>query len=222
MTSSLISRSLGRPLTARATVLAALCGALLLAVLVALPAPAQAHDTLLESDPADGDTLETSPEDITLTFSADILDVSPLVRISDESGEQVAEITPSIEGPVATATLPEQLPAGTYSVQWRVVSSDGHPIEDTFTLTVEQGPESAAPSDEGGAQDEGTQADGAQGEGAEDGAGEEAPAEESSAAAEEPADAEEGGSAMTVLIVVVAVVVVGAVVAGALIMRRRD
>ena len=103
-----------------------------------LGAPAQAHDTLLESDPADGATLETSPEAITLTYSADILEVSPLVRITDESGEQLAEITPSVDGPVATATLEEPLPAGTSTVQWRVVSSDGHPIEGTFEVTVEQ------------------------------------------------------------------------------------
>ena len=32
---------------------------------------------------------------------------------------------------------PEPLPAGTHTVQWRVVSGDGHPLEGTLTLTVE-------------------------------------------------------------------------------------
>ncbi|WP_262424385.1 copper resistance CopC family protein [Brachybacterium sp. Z12] len=149
---SLTSRSTAvHPVRTRPASLLALCGALLLAALLALPAPAQAHDTLLSSDPEDGATLETSPEEIALTYSADILEVSPLVRITDESGTELAEIVPTVEGPVATATLTEPLPAGTHTVQWRVVSSDGHPIEGTFTLTVEQDPaEVAEPSDGGG------------------------------------------------------------------------
>ncbi|WP_062947551.1 copper resistance CopC family protein [Brachybacterium sp. sponge] len=197
---------LSRHASVRPAVLAALFAALL-AALLALGAPAQAHDTLLESDPADGATLETSPEAITLTFSADILEVSPLVRITDESGEQLAEITPSVDGPVATATLEEPLPAGTSTVQWRVVSSDGHPIEGTFEVTVEQ--DAAA--------EETTEAP------AEESAPAEttAPAEQGEEATAEAAE-EESGSSMTPLLIVLGVVVVGAVGAVLLIMRRRD
>ena len=197
---------LSRRASVRPAALAALFAALL-AALLALGAPAQAHDTLLESEPADGATLETSPEAITLTFSADILEVSPLVRITDESGEQLAEITPSVDGPVATATLEEPLPAGTSTVQWRVVSSDGHPIEGTFEVTVEQ--DAAA--------EETTEAPAEESSPAE----ESAPAEEGEQATAEAAE-EESGSSMTPLLIVLGVAVVGAVVAVLLIMRRRD
>ena len=211
---------LSRP-AARPASLLALCSALLLAVMLALPAPAQAHDTLLSTDPEDGATLETSPEDVTFTFSADILEVSPLVRITDEDGTELAEIVPTIDGPTATATLPEPLPAGTHSIQWRVVSSDGHPIEGTLTLTVEQDPKGAAePSDGGG---EGT----AEGE---DGA--EQPAEQDDPAAQEPAEEsqdaqesdseEDAGLGMGVLIIILAAVIVGAGAAVFFIVRRRD
>ena len=203
---------LSRRASVRPAALAALFAALL-AALLALGAPAQAHDTLLESDPADGATLETSPEAITLTFSADILDVSPLVRITDENGEQLAEITPSIDGPVATATLEEPLPAGTSTVQWRVVSSDGHPIEGTFEVTVEQdaaAEETAeAPAEESSPAEESAPAETT------------APAEEGEQATAEAAE-EESSSSMTPLLIVLGVVVVGAVVAVLLIMRRRD
>ncbi|TDP80379.1 hypothetical protein DEU31_0816 [Brachybacterium sp. AG952] len=203
---------LSRHASVRPAALAALFAALL-AALLALGAPAQAHDTLLESDPADGATLETSPEAITLTFSADILEVSPLVRITDESGEQLAEITPSIDGPVATATLEEPLPAGTSTVQWRVVSSDGHPIEGTFEVTVEQDAAAEetteAPAEESSPAEESAPAETA------------APAEEGEQATAEAAE-EESGSSMTPLLIVLGVAVVGAVVAVLLIMRRRD
>jgi len=207
-----VNTLLSRRASVRPAALAALFAALL-AALLALGAPAQAHDTLLESDPADGATLETSPEAITLTFSADILDVSPLVRITDENGEQLAEITPSIDGPVATATLEEPLPAGTSTVQWRVVSSDGHPIEGTFEVTVEQDAAAEetteAPAEESSPAEESAPAETA------------APAEEGEQATAEAAE-EESGSSMTPLLIVLGVAVIGAVVAVLLIMRRRD
>ena len=203
---------LSRRIPARPTALVGLFAALLAALLL-LGAPAQAHDTLLESDPEDGASLETSPEAITLTYSADILEVSPLVRVTDESGEQIAEITPSVDGPVVTATLEEPLPAGENTIQWRVVSSDGHPIEGTLTVTVEQDAEE--PTEEAPAASD----DGGEGA-ADDAASDEATASEDTEA-EEPAAEDEGGS-LTPILVVLGVVVVGAVVAVLVIVRRCD
>lgn len=207
-----MNTQLSRRIPARPAALVGLFAALLAALLL-LGAPAQAHDTLLESDPADGATLETSPEAITLTYSADILDVSPLVRITDEDGEQLAEITPSIDGPVATATLEEPLPAGESTIQWRVVSGDGHPIEGTFTVTVEQDA-AEEPADE----DAPAASDGGEDSAAQDTTSDAA----DDSAAEDTATEEEGGSSLTPILVVLGVVVVGAVVAVVVIVRRRD
>src|SRR5690625_6986826 len=101
------------------------------------PPPAHANDTLIATDPEDGATHETSPEEITLTFSANILDVSPEARISDENGELLTEITPRVEGPDAIVELTEPLPAGTHTIQWRVVSSHGPPLEGEIPITVD-------------------------------------------------------------------------------------
>ncbi|HJC70018.1 MAG TPA: copper resistance protein CopC [Candidatus Brachybacterium intestinipullorum] len=208
---------LSRRTTARPAALAAVFAALLAALLL-LGAPAQAHDTLLESDPADGATLETSPEAITLTYSADILDVSPLVRITDEDGEQLAEITPSIDGPVATAALEEPLPAGESTIQWRVVSSDGHPIEGTFTVTVEQDAAEEPADEEAPAASDGGEDSAAQDTASDDAASDAA----DDSAAEDSAAEEDSGSSLTPILVVLGVVVVGAVVAVVVIVRRRD
>ncbi|GAB2534947.1 copper resistance CopC family protein [Brachybacterium huguangmaarense] len=124
---------------------AALLGALLaLAALLGAPAPALAHDRLVSSDPADGATVATAPAAITLTFSDDILDVSPVVRVTAQDGTVVVEAAPRVEGTTATLDLPDGLPTGTAAVQWRVVSADGHPIEGDFSFTVEQGSAPAA------------------------------------------------------------------------------
>lgn len=198
--------------------LVALVTTLLMMLMVVTAGPAQAHDSLLTSDPEDGAVLETSPESITLTYSADVLEVSPLVRVTDEAGEQIAELTPSVDGATVTAELPEPLAAGEYTVQWRVVSSDGHPIEGTFAITVEQGP--AAPSDGGG---EDAAASDAGGTASEDATAEEGPSAE---ATSEPAAAEEtedgSGTSMPLLLGVLGVIVVGAGIAALVIMRRRD
>ena len=208
---------LSRRTTARPAALAAVFAALLAALLL-LGAPAQAHDTLLESDPADGATLETSPEAITLTYSADILDVSPLVRITDEDGEQLAEITPSIDGPVATAALEEPLPAGESTIQWRVVSSDGHPIEGPVTVTVEQDAAEEPADEEAPAASDGGEDSAAQDTASDDAASDAA----DDSAAEDSAAEEDSGSSLTPILVVLGVVVVGAVVAVVVIVRRRD
>ncbi|GAA1489115.1 copper resistance CopC family protein [Brachybacterium sacelli] len=208
-----------RPTSVRPTALLALAAALALTVVALLPLPAQAHDTLIESDPVDGETLATSPEAITLTYSADVLEVSPVVRIADADGETVAEVTPTVDGPAVTAELEEPLPAGDYSVQWRVVSSDGHPIEGSFAFTVEQdtagaaGPSDgggAAPSDAGGG-DESAASDAGGSDASDDGASEESA----------PAESEGGGSSMPLLLGIVGVAVLGVAIAAFFALRKR-
>ncbi|APX32795.1 hypothetical protein BH708_08745 [Brachybacterium sp. P6-10-X1] len=231
---SLTSRP-SRP--SRPTALLALAAALTLGVLTLLPLPAHAHDTLIETDPSDGETLETSPEALTLTYSADILEVSPVVRIDDEDGDTLAEVTPTVDGPTVTAELEEPLAAGTYTVQWRVVSSDGHPIEGSFTFDVEQDAAgAAAPSDEeSGAGDDG-------GAEASDAGGAEESASSTASDAGGSAEAGDGGgasggdtssegsasedtgsesSAMPLLLGIVGVAVVGVAIAAFFTLRKR-
>lgn len=205
--------------------------AVLLALVLALPAPARAHDTLISTDPEDGASLETSPEELTLTFSGDLLDVSPVVRIITEDGTQLADITPQVEGPTATAALEDPLPRGTHTVAWRVVSGDGHPIEGSFTITVEQGEEAPAGKGAGGtagteSSDSGDGNDGAaagrdgdSADGAEAG-GSGAEAEESTPGAGESADA--GGLSAPVLGLILLVLVGGVIAAALGILRRRS
>ena len=124
------------PRRARAALVAA-------ALLALLATPARAHDQLIESDPAAGQTLETSPAALTLTFSADILDLSSQVVVTDAAGQVVLDAPGAIDGTVLTVEIEHPFDAGEYLVTWRVVSSDGHPIDGTFSFTVL----AAAPSD---------------------------------------------------------------------------
>lgn len=144
----------------------ALLSALLLVLGAMLAPPALAHDTLISTDPEDGATLDAAPETITLTYSANVLEVSPVVRIADEGGSAAVDLKPTVEGPHVTAPVPGDLSAGKHTVQWRVVSSDGHPIEGSFTFTTKQGAEK--PGQPAGDGASGSASDGASG-GASDG-----------------------------------------------------
>lgn len=108
--------------------------------LVLLATPAQAHDRLVGSDPADGAVLDAVPEAIVLTYSAEPIDLSQEVHVTTPDGEVLTDLEVAVEGTTVTAALPDGLGGGEYAVAWRVVSSDGHPIEGAFAFTVDAPP----------------------------------------------------------------------------------
>jgi methionine-rich copper-binding protein CopC len=119
------------------TVLAA--AALLLAGLLATAPAAQAHDELIGSDPADGQVLDEAPGQITLTFSADITEVGNAIRVTDSQGETVSTGDVQVEGTDAVQRIDAGSGDETYRVVWRIVSSDGHPIEGSYGFSVGAG-----------------------------------------------------------------------------------
>ncbi|MER7133520.1 copper resistance CopC family protein [Streptosporangium saharense] len=109
-------------------------------VLLVLAAPAAlAHDQLRSSSPAKGASV-ASPERIELVFSARVHFPAVVLRRADNT--QAPLNAPRTEGPKVTADVTEPLTAGGYVIAWRVVSSDGHPIEGEipFTVTGSAGP----------------------------------------------------------------------------------
>jgi copper transport protein len=111
--------------------------AALLASLLYMPA-AQAHATLIGSEPADGAVLARAPTTVRLTFNEP---VSPLImRLVGAPGGSARELSAvAVEGQSVVVTLPELSPEamqGTYGVSWRVVSADGHPVGGTVSFSV--------------------------------------------------------------------------------------
>lgn len=118
---------------------ALLAGTLLAAGLLA---PAQAHDSLVSSNPQADSALSQAPQEIELTYSSDIMQVEGAnqIRVTNSAGESVTEGEPEISGTTLTQDLTTSGSEDeTYTVNWRVVSSDGHPIQGTFSYSVGQG-----------------------------------------------------------------------------------
>ena len=121
-------RAVGRLLV----VLAAAAYAVLLSI-----SPAQAHATLIGTDPEEGAVLEVAPETITFTFDEGVSLPPDGVTVYDAKGKEVtSEATASgTEMQVALAEA-SSLGDGTYVVAWRAVSADGHPISGSLTFAV--------------------------------------------------------------------------------------
>lgn len=100
---------------------------------------AHAHDVLVATDPADGSTVTTVPDAVTLTFSAPALALGTQVVVRTPDGRDVADGDVVIVAATVTQTIADvPLPAGTYVVEWRVTSSDGHTIDGTFSFDARE------------------------------------------------------------------------------------
>lgn len=120
----------------------ALAASVLAAVLMlATPLSASAHDGLLTSDPAADTTVATLPTELTLTFSATLIDGEGAteVVVTDAAGNSVTDGPATVDGATVTQPLVSKADAGVYRVIWKVVSSDGHPTSGEFGFSVSTG-----------------------------------------------------------------------------------
>lgn len=125
----------------------ALAVTLLAAFLVLFsPLSASAHDSLVSSSPASDSEVDVLPAELTLTFSAKLIDGEGAteVVVTGPDGEKVTDGPATVEGAIVTQPLLAAAPAGEYHVIWKVVSSDGHPTSDEYFFTVTTGSDAGA------------------------------------------------------------------------------
>ncbi|MGZ5366286.1 MAG: copper resistance CopC family protein [Aeromicrobium sp.] len=116
----------------------ATAGLALLISLVLWSAPAVAHAALVSSDPADGERLEAAPTEVTLEFSESVADPAYLVITApDGSRVKVGEI--GVLDKTVSATVAPVDMKGAFSMSYRVVTSDGHPVEGSTKFEVTEG-----------------------------------------------------------------------------------
>jgi methionine-rich copper-binding protein CopC len=101
------------------------------AALLATATEASAHSVLVSSNPPEGATLATPPATVSLTFNENVR-APAYVVVSGPGGARVDDGAPGI----LNATVTERLRpgrAGTYTIAYRVMSADGHPVEGELT-----------------------------------------------------------------------------------------
>lgn len=107
-----------------------------------------AHANLLRSEPQDGEVLQSSPHQIRLSFSEFIELESLSIRLFDWNGKEITLSPPNLisgDASRALADLPPLL-EGSYTVDWKLLSEDGHPVGSSYIFSVDKAsPGSSAP-----------------------------------------------------------------------------
>jgi len=113
-----------------------LIAAAVIAASTLLATPAWAHAELTSVSPADGDVLTAPPRTIELTFSEPLITAAATVVVTDDRGLVVTRDRSRVDGTSVSIPWPVDLPPGDYTIAYRVVSGDGHPIKGTSRFTL--------------------------------------------------------------------------------------
>ena len=128
---------------------AALRALLALLLSVAWALSAGAHSEPVETEPGDGEILESSPTRVVVGFSQELESGPSGLQILDEGGHRIDGASGGLDlhdpdHRRLQAILPLTLPPGSYVVQWTAVSAeDGDQTEGRFRFTVEPRPGTA-------------------------------------------------------------------------------
>jgi hypothetical protein len=121
---------------ARSTLRAVLVLAVTLLATLGLAAPASAHATLIGSDPANGAVVQTAPTVVTLTFDDALANFEPVVTVTGPDGTAYQTGAPTVDGAQLRSAVAALPVAGAYTIAYRVVSGDGHPVEGTVSFEL--------------------------------------------------------------------------------------
>lgn len=129
------------PVPAPAARALAVLAALLLALagVLATAPHASAHNALVGTDPADGSTVATPPARITLTFDQPAQALGTEIVVLGPDGATVSTGSAELVDSTVAQALAADLPAGAYTVEWRVTSADGHPLSGELAFTATAG-----------------------------------------------------------------------------------
>jgi hypothetical protein len=117
---------------------------------------ASAHAARVSADPPDNAVLTTGPERVSATFNERLQFTFVAMTVVGPDGNLWSAGDPTVQGPVASIGMRALGPAGTYTVNYRVTSADGHVVSGSwsFRLTVAStgtpGPAAAATSADNG------------------------------------------------------------------------
>ncbi|RAJ66434.1 copper transport protein [Streptomyces sp. Amel2xB2] len=141
-------RTYGRR-TAPAALLLTLLGTALCALLTVLgtAAPAAAHAVQTGSTPEEGLVVKSPPKQVTVTFSEGVSMSDGSIRVLGPDGKRLdtskVTVVPGKANTRAVGLKPDG-PKGTYTVAWKAVSADSHPVSGAFTFSVGRPSETSA------------------------------------------------------------------------------
>ena len=97
-----------------------------------------AHATLVKSDPPRRASLSSSPKQIQLWFNEKIEGSYASVKVLDSNKKSITENNPEVvlDDPKSVVLNIPQMEPGRYTVQYRVMSVDGHVIASSYDFSI--------------------------------------------------------------------------------------
>ncbi|MCV7377127.1 copper resistance protein CopC [Mycobacterium alsense] len=114
--------------------------------------PASAHATRVSADPADNAVLVAGPDRVAATFNERLQTAFAAMTVVGPDGNVWSTGEPTVQGAVVGIGLRPLGPAGTYTVNYRVTSADGHVVSGSWSFrlsvpgTGSPGPPAAGPA----------------------------------------------------------------------------
>lgn len=122
----------------RRVLAAVLTGFALAALSLAAAGTASAHATRIATDPVDHAALAAAPQRVSATFNETLQQTFADMTIVGPDGNLWSTGDAQVQGAVISVAARPLGPAGTYTVNYRVTSADGHVVSGSwsFELTV--------------------------------------------------------------------------------------
>lgn len=101
--------------------------------------PAQSHSQLVDASPRPNTTLTASPRQVLLTFNEELIDLggrSNVITVTDSRNQRVAVGQTVVTSNQLSMSFSRNLAVGRYTVWWRAVSADGHPISGKYRFSI--------------------------------------------------------------------------------------
>lgn len=96
-----------------------------------------AHTGLTSSSPADGEEVVEDVYEIVLEFNSKI-ETTSTVKVFNKNKEEIILGNTQVSDNVMTGGFMSPLGNGTYTVEWKIIGADGHPIQGTYSFIVNQ------------------------------------------------------------------------------------
>ncbi|MFC5591623.1 copper resistance protein CopC [Sporosarcina soli] len=96
-----------------------------------------AHTGLTNSSPAEGEEVVEDVYEIVLEFNTKIEKTST-VKVFNQNKEEIIVGNMQVSDNIMTGGFMSPLDNGTYTVEWKIIGADGHPIQGTYSFIVNQ------------------------------------------------------------------------------------
>ncbi|MGH3679382.1 MAG: copper resistance CopC family protein [Natronosporangium sp.] len=108
--------------------------------MTAVAPAALAHDEIVGTSPANEETVAAAPEEVRIEFSEQTRPTSGEGTISGPGGDRMEAGPARLDGTTLVIPMRDTTDSGRFTVEFSVVSSDGHPVSGSIGFEVTEPP----------------------------------------------------------------------------------